>query len=155
MVYCRAMTEEVSFHIRKSRSGKGLFAARSIKKGEFVIEYTGKRMPTKEADELSTRYLFDLENGWTIDGSPMSNIARWINHSCEPNCETDIQDERILIFAVRDIAVGEELSFDYGEEYFDEFIKPVGCTCNACVSSPAPTHRLRDSLRSNKVLDAA
>lgn len=110
----------------------GLFARVPIKKGGLVIEYTGKRLPTKLADELDTKYLFEIDEDWTIDGSPRTNTARYINHSCRPNCESDIRGGKILIFAVRDILEGEELSMDYGDEYFDEFIKPRGCRCDFC-----------------------
>ena len=125
------------YAIRKSRPGcgLGLFATDGFKTGEFVIEYTGKKIPTKEADDLNTRYLFEVDKHWTIDGSVRSNIARYINHSCFPNCESDVEEGRIIIRALRDIEAGEELSFDYGEEYFDEFIKPQGCKCDACAGA--------------------
>ena len=124
------------FRIARSGPGKGLglFTRAAIPARSFVAEYTGKRISTKEADTLPTRYLFEIDSKWTIDGSPRSNIARYINHSCAPNCEADIKGGRIMILAVRDIEAGEELTFDYGEEYFDEFIKPVGCKCKRCTS---------------------
>ncbi len=121
--------------------GLALFARRTFTEGEFVAEYTGRRIPTVEADALSTRYLFEIDKDWTIDGSPRSNIARYMNHSCFPNCETDIVDGKILITALRDIEIGEELTFDYGEEYFDEFIKPYGCRCVRCAEKSAVTSR--------------
>jgi SET domain-containing protein len=128
------MTEEYKrmFRIGRTSTGFGLFARRAFHKGEFVAEYTGRRIPTKEADALKTRYLFEIDKDWTIDGSPRSNTARYMNHSCDANCETDVVDERIVISAVSDIEIGEELTFDYGEEYFDEFIKPSGCKCVPC-----------------------
>lgn len=129
------MKTTAPYVIRRSRPGMGcgLFAARDIAAGEFICEYTGKKIPTKVADELETRYLFELDKKWTIDGSPRSNIARYINHSCCPNVEAEIDEgDRILIHAIRDIDKGEEFGIDYGEEYFDEFIKPVGCMCEGC-----------------------
>ena len=122
------------FAIRKSRPGlgHGLFATAPLKSGDFVLEYTGRKIPTPHAGSLSSRYLFEIDRRWTIDGSSRSNIARYINHSCNPNCEGDIRDGRILIYAARDIKKGEEFTIDYGEEYFDEFIKPVGCKCVKC-----------------------
>jgi len=120
------------FRIGRTSTGFGLFARRVFHKGEFVAEYTGRKISTKEADALNTRYLFEIDKDWTIDGSPRSNIARYMNHSCDPNCETDIVDGRIVVSALRDVQVGEELTFDYGEEYFDEFIKPIGCRCIKC-----------------------
>lgn len=120
--------------IRRSHPGlgKGLFADREIARGAFVAEYTGTRIPTAYADILKTRYLFELDDTWTIDGSSPANVARYINHSCEPNCEADIRDGRVYISAVRDVRAGEEITIDYGDEYFDEFIRPVGCKCSKC-----------------------
>jgi len=115
----------------RTKTGKGLFACVEIPKGEFIVEYTGEKIPTKVADALKTRYLFELDDDWTIDGESLSNIARYINHSCEPNAEAEIHDDHILISAIRDIKAGEEISIDYGDEYFDEFIKPTGCKCGA------------------------
>lgn len=128
---------QARFAIRKSRPGlgQGLFATTNVRKGDFILEYTGKRIPTTHADTLKTRYLFEIDRAWTIDGSSRSNIARYINHSCMPNCEGEIRDGAVLIYASRDIKKGEELSIDYGQEYFDEFIKPVGCKCDHCTRS--------------------
>lgn len=111
--------------------GKGLFALVLIKKGDFILEYTGERIPTEVADDRKSRYIFELDKDWAIDGQSFENTARYINHACDPNCEVIIEDEHINIYAVRDIPKGEELTFDYGEEYFDEFIKPNGCKCES------------------------
>jgi len=112
--------------------GQGLFAQCDIKKGEFILEYTGKKIPTAVADAMETsRYLFEIDEEWTIDGSPRSNTARYINHSCTPNTEAEIVDGHIMITAVQNIKKGEELTIDYDTEYFDEFIRPVGCRCAA------------------------
>ena len=126
------MNAHKSYRIGKSRSGKGLFAVEPFHKGERVIEYVGRRIPTREADKLKTRYLFDLEDGTTIDGSARTNAARWINHSCDPNCEARIEGGRVFVYALRGIAAGEEITIDYGDEYFDTFIRPAGCTCAKC-----------------------
>ena len=121
------------FVIKKAGTGlgKGLFAAQDIKEGEFLLEYTGVKIPAKDAEEMTTRYLFELDDTWTIDGSSRSNIARYINHSCDPNTEAEIRDGRIMIDAKRAIQKGEELTIDYDMEYYDEFIRPVGCKCGA------------------------
>lgn len=115
-------------------AGKGLFAGEAFKRGDFIIEYIGNKIPNSIADNLGTRYLFDLENGFTIDGSPMWNTARWINHACEPNVEAELdeEEEKIRILAMHDIEPGEELTIDYGEEYVSDFITPVGCKCKKC-----------------------
>lgn len=123
--------------IKRSKAGLGLYALEPIKKGAFIVEYTGKKIPTKVADELTTKYLFEINRTWTIDGSPRSNRARYINHSCAPNAESDVIKGQVLIFAIKNIAIGEEITFDYGEEYFDEFIKPMGCRCAKCAKSVA------------------
>jgi SET domain-containing protein len=118
--------------IIRSYAGLGLAAKEPIKRGDFVIEYVGKILTTKEAENHLGKYLFEVNSKWTIDGATRTNTARYINHSCKPNCEVEIKKERVLIFAKRDIAVGEELSYDYGKEYVDEFIKPYGCRCGKC-----------------------
>ena len=122
--------------VKKSHPGlgHGLYAAGGIRKWDFFVEYTGTRIPSPYADTLKTRYLFKLDHEWTIDGSMQNNLARYINHSCTPNCEAETHDGHILIFATRDITEGEELTIDYGDEYFDEFIRPVGCKCSRCVT---------------------
>lgn len=115
-------------------SGNGLFAIEPIPKGEFIAEYTGVRIPTKEADLHKGRYLFEIEGtNWTIDGEPSRSAAKYINHACEPNAEADVEDEHINIYAARNIDAGEEITIDYGKEYYDEFIKPHGCKCPARV----------------------
>jgi hypothetical protein len=121
------------FEIRDAGAGKGkgLFALRDYSFGEYVLDYTGKKIPTTLADTLSTRYLFELNKKWTIDGEDESNTARYINHSCDPNVEAEIKKSRIMIHAARDIEAGEEMTIDYGDEYFDEFIRPVGCRCGS------------------------
>ena len=125
---------QTRFEVRDSEraTGRGLFASVPIEKGEFVVEYTGKKIPTKVADTMtSARYLFEIDSEWTIDGEVESNIARYINHSCDPNAESEVHDGHILISAIRRIAAGEEITMDYGDEYYDEFIRPNGCKCCA------------------------
>ena len=126
----------VRIEVRKSRSGlgRGLFATADLKRGEHVVEYTGKRISAAEADKLKTRYLLEVDDAVTIDGSSYANIARYINHSCEPNCEGELNAERVFIAPLRDIPEGEELTLDYGDEYFNEFIRPAGCKCQKCVA---------------------
>ena len=127
-------TIDARFTIRKSAPGlgQGLFANAKIRKGDFVLEYTGKRIPTPAADRMKSRYLFEIDERWTVDGSSRANTARYINHSCDPNTSAEILAGRIMIFAVRAIKKGEELTIDYDKEYFDEFIRPAGCKCWKC-----------------------
>jgi SET domain-containing protein len=121
------------FRVGRSRTGLGLFATTLIRKGAFIIEYRGRRIPNKAADDLETKYMFELNSRWTIDGSPRRNIARYINHSCKPNAETDVVKGKIRITAIRTIHPGDEITYHYGRGYFDAFIKPKGCRCAACI----------------------
>ena len=118
----------------RSSSGLGLRACRDFKKSERLVEYTGPKIRTKRAEERPNRYLFELDDQWMIDGSPRTNLARYINHSCDPNAEAvhDEEQNRIFIEAIRRIKAGDEITFDYGKEHFDAYIKPVGCKCAKC-----------------------
>lgn len=118
-----------------------------IKKGSFIAEYWGRRIPNAEADKLNTRYLFKLNNRWTIDGSDRRNLARYINHSCKPNAETDVVRGAIVIRAIRNIAPGDEITYNYGRSYFETFIKPMGCKCRGC----SQTRRAKTPLRPHLV----
>lgn len=119
--------------IKSPNRGFGLTCKKTLKKGDFVIEYIGIKKTNKEVEEDTTKYLFELNNKYTIDGSPRWNLARYINHSCDPNCEVDvIAGRKIEIYAIKSIEPGTELTYDYGKEYFDEFIKPIGCKCEKC-----------------------
>ena len=118
--------------VKRSSAGLGLFAAKPIKKGDFIIEYTGEVLTKAEADERGGKYLFETSARRFIDGSGRENTARYINHACKPNCEIDIVRGKILVSALKNIKEGEELNYDYGEEYFDAYIKPHGCRCDPC-----------------------
>jgi len=127
------MKEKKTFKVKRSSAGLGLFSGEAIKRGEFVIEYTGNMLSHEEANRKGGKYLFEISSRRTVDGTGRKNIARYINHSCRPNCEVDIKRGRILIYAIKKIKAGEELSYDYGKEYFDEYIKPHGCKCLKCI----------------------
>lgn len=118
--------------VRKSASGCGLFADEAIPKNRFIIEYCGKIVSDAQAQKIGGKYLFDLENGKQIAGGTRANIARYINHSCRPNCEIRTTATRVFVYTTKKIKQGEELVYDYGEEYFDAFIKPTGCRCVKC-----------------------
>lgn len=143
--------ERTDFEVKMSLQegvGKGLFALKEYKKGDFIVEYTGVRIPTKIADEHKGRYLFEIDRKWTVDGEVSTNPARFINHSCDPNTEAEIEkgadrEGHIMIYAMRNIAPGEELYIDYGDEYFNEFIRPIGCRCGSanCRSTRSLTQR--------------
>src|SRR3954471_22903755 len=97
--------------------GKGVFATRPIAKGERIIEYKGKLITEAEADERygdddsNHTFLFLLDNDMVIDAYRNGNSARWINHSCDPNCEPFEEGNRLYIHAIRDIEAGDELSY--------------------------------------------
>lgn len=128
------MKDEIQkkYLVKRAGSGLGLFAAARFKKNEFVIEYIGERIVGKDAEGRYNKYLFEIDSKLTIDGSNRRNIARYVNHSCRPNCEVRIYAKRVRIWTTRPIKPGEELTYDYGKEYFDEYIKPFGCKCAHC-----------------------
>lgn len=123
------------FKVRVGRStaGLGLFACEEIPKRRFIIEYFGRDISEKEKYTSNSKYLFEINSKRTIDGTIRENLARYINHSCRPNCEIEIKKGRILVYSKRKIKEGEELSYDYGKEYFDEYLKPIGCKCSKCL----------------------
>lgn len=118
--------------IGRSNSGLGLFATGPFKKGEFIAQYWGRKLTEKQADVVNNKYLFELDDTWTIDGSTRRNTARYINHSCRPNGKIDISKGKIIIRAKRKIRPGEEITYNYGRNYFKAFIKPYGCRCAHC-----------------------
>ncbi len=128
--YPRPTKYKLSVH--KSVAGFGLFADQSIPKKKFVIEYWGKIVTDKEAEKIVGKYLFQVENGHTIAGGNRKNIARYINHSCRPNCEATMDGDRVFISSIKNIKPGDELTYNYGKEYFDYHIKPHGCRCVKC-----------------------
>lgn len=127
------------FKLRVARglSGKGIFALENIPKGKRIIEYIGREVPVEEQETTFGRYLFWTGRKKMIDGNVKENIARFVNHSCRGNCEADGPRGRVFIRSIRKIKAGEELTYDYGEEYFDEYIKPNGCKCKKCQSKPS------------------
>jgi hypothetical protein len=124
------------YRIGRSRTGLGLFATRPIKKGAKIIRYFGPLLDSKNEkhDGIENKYLFELNNRWTIDGSVRKNIARYINHACKPNSESDVnvRKRRVVIRAIKKIEPGEEINYDYGTDYFKAYLKPIGCKCDAC-----------------------
>ena len=88
-----------------------------------------------EANHRGGKYLFELNENWTIDGKGRNNLARYINHSCKPNTypELDDKEEHIYIYAKKNIKPGEELTYNYGKMYFNELIGKENCKCPACL----------------------
>lgn len=140
------------YRIGRSKTGLGLFATKPIKKGAKIIRYKGRMLDCnkKKDDAVENKYLFQISKRWTIDGSDRDNVARYINHACKPNAESDVSKakRRVVIRAIKAIAPGDEINYDYGEEYFKEYLKPIGCKCDACV---AKRKRKAAKLRAERV----
>ena len=128
---------------RSGVHGKGVFALKPIAKGERIIEYKGqvitwpeaqKRFPHDPNDPNHTFY-FHIDDDHVIDAKVGGNAARWINHSCAPNCEADETDGRVFIHALRNLKPGEELFYDYGliidERYTPKLKKEYECRCGS------------------------
>jgi uncharacterized protein len=110
-------------------AGKGLFAAQNIKKGTRIIQYIGQKISKEETAERlyqGNQYIFTFNDRYDIDGKTLKNKARYINHSCDPNCEVLLTQRTIWIVAKRDIQAGEELSYNYGFT-----AKQYRCQCGA------------------------
>src|SRR6185437_4544055 len=131
-----AIPQNKPYRVGRSRTGLGLFATQPIKKGSKIVRYFGPLLDSrkKKEDAIENKYLFELTNRWTIDGSVRANIARYINHACKPNAESDVKPRKrkVVIRAIKNIAPGEEINYDYGTDYFKAYLKPIGCKCDAC-----------------------
>ncbi len=132
--------------VQKSKvHGTGVFAAIDISKGQRIIEYIGRKVKRSEGDLISEKrikkylkskttgsvYIFELNSRYDIDGSPLYNKARYINHSCKPNCEVDIKRGRIWISSIKNIKCGDELTYDYGYEFDKDDYKDHDCKCGS------------------------
>jgi SET domain-containing protein len=128
---------------RSGVHGKGVYAARAFAAGERIMEYTGevitweealRRHPHDPSDPQHTFY-FHIDEGHVIDGKEHGNSAKWINHACEPNCESDEVGGRVFIHALRDIEAGEELFYDYrlviDERHTAKLKRAYACHCGS------------------------
>ena len=148
------------YRIGRSKTGLGLFATQKIKKGTKIIRYFGPMLDSKNKkhDDIDNKYLFEINNRWTIDGSVRKNIARYINHTCRPNAESDVNSRtrKVVIRAIKTIQPGEEINYDYGTDYFKIFLKPIGCKCDHCEKkrakkrAEARAEKLRLKLKAEK-----
>ena len=128
---------------RSGVHGKGVFALQDIAEGETLIEYKGEVVSWEEAQDRHPHdpsdpnhtFYFHVNEDRVIDGGVRGNAARWINHSCDGNCEADERDGRIFIVALRNISAGEELSYDYGliieERYTPKLKAEYPCWCGS------------------------
>ena len=132
--------------VKKSKvHGHGIVATKNIKKGTQIIEYIGEKVLKSEGNKRSEKrikkylnskktgsvYIFELNKKYDIDGSPSYNKARYINHSCNPNCEVDIVKNRIWISSIKGIKKGDELTYDYGYEFNKDDYKDHVCKCGS------------------------
>ncbi len=130
---------------RSKIHGTGVFATQKIPKNTDIIQYVGEKISKKEGDRRSSLrikkflnskitgsvYIFELNKKFDIDGSPLYNKARYINHSCEPNCEVNIKNNQIWISSIKKINTGDELSYDYGYEFDKDDYKDHICKCGS------------------------
>ena len=140
--------------IRRSKiHGNGAFAKKNIKKGTRIIQYIGKKITKAEAEKVSEKdgiFIFELNKKWDIDGNMPENTAKFINHSCDPNCTFEIKNNQIWIKARKNIKMGEELSYNYG---FDlDGYKKYPCRCGAknCVGYILDKDHWKKIKRQNK-----
>src|SRR3979411_333492 len=155
-----AISSKKPYRIGRSRTGLGLFATKPIEKGAKIFRDFEPRLDSrkKKDDAIENKYLFELNGRWTIDGSVRENIARYINHACKPNAESDVmpRKRKVVIRAIKNIEPGEEINYDYGTDYFKAYLKPIGCKCAACAKkrkkkrAEARAERLRLKAREEK-----
>lgn len=133
-----------SVRVGRSATGLGLFAAKPLAKNDYIVTYRGKRIPTAQAQRRERRsrakYMFEIDRRWTIDGASRRNLGRYLNHSCAPNAQAVLRAGKIVFVALRAIAPGEEITLDYGDEYFVLYIEPLGCRCAACAGKRGRKH---------------
>jgi SET domain-containing protein len=152
------MPRKKVFRVARSRTGLGLFAIEPIRKGAFIVEYRGRKITTKEAERLEARgnrYLYEINNRWTIDGTNRKNLGRYANHSCRPNAESHTIGHKVIIRAIRNIKPGVEITYDYGDDYLANVITRRRCKCEKCRAKRAEARakaraRQRRALRRKK-----
>ena len=127
--------QKTDYAIKRTATGLGFFTLKPIPKDKKIIEYIGLILTKEEADKKGGKYLMMLDKDNFIDGSPRSNAARYINHSCKPNAKAFRTGVRVWIWSIKAIKAGEEITYDYGKKYFNAQIKPKGCKCSACIKN--------------------
>ncbi len=123
--------------VKRSKTGLGLFAVELIPKNKCIIEYIGRTLSRKEEYTSKSKYLFAVNSKKTIDGASRKNIARYINHSCRPNSVIETWKKRVWVLSKKNIKPGEEITYDYDTEYWNEHIRPKGCKCFKCLETPS------------------
>lgn len=140
------MPRKKPFRVGRSRTGLGLFATEPIKKKKFIVEYRGRRLTTEQADKLEARgnrYLYEINSRWTIDGTSRKNLGRYANHSCRPNAELHQLNGKVIIRAIKSIKPGDEITYDYGRDYYRNVITPSRCKCAKCREKRNAARRAR------------
>ncbi len=136
--------KKIWFKKKSSVHGRGLFASQNIKKGYQIIEYVGDKVTKREGDRRADKqinkakkynkngmvYVFELNKRYDIDGGVPYNHARLINHSCNPNCEVVIDNNRLWISAIKNIKKNNELSYNYGYSYDTDYGEHI-CKCGS------------------------
>lgn len=123
------------FRVGRSLTGLGLFATREIPKKGRITRYRGPLLDHDAAikvESTGNRYLFEVNDKWTIDGKARSNVARYANHSCNPNAEAYYYANGVYIRALRRIKPGEEIAYHYGMDYLRNVIGISNCKCGRC-----------------------
>jgi uncharacterized protein len=138
------------FRISRSYTGLGMFATKPFKRRDYIATYRGPHITNEESEKREQRgatYMFALNKTHTIDGSPRYNIARYINHSCRPNAEPVARNGGMVIIASKKIEPEEEITYDYGKDYFSYFLEAGGCKCTWCRAKKARKRRKARMLR--------
>jgi len=149
--------------------GVGIFASENIKKNSKIIQYIGEKITKKEGDKRSSDrikkylnkknegsvYVFELNRKYDIDGSPLYNKARYINHSCSPNCEVDVVNNEIWISSIKSLKKGDELFYDYGylfdeDDFSDHLCKCGSAKCIGYIISQDDWPKYKKFLKKNK-----
>ncbi len=141
-----------SRHLRvgRAKSGLGLFARVPIRRGQFIVRYSGRKIRTETTDDLDNRYMFEINTRWTIEGSSRRNMARYINHACRPNAGPYFVKHVIKIRAIKNIKAGDEITYHYGRNYVDAYIKARGCRCDHCARKRAKLRAERRAAKARK-----
>ena len=165
-----AASADAGVEVRQSPiHGSGVFATRTIPEDAIILEYTGERINEAEIDVrypenmdgLNHTFVFGIRHDLNIDGGAGGNESRWINHSCEPNCDSFDRDDRIFIRAAKRIRAGEELTYDYaieaGEPITADLMRRWPCVCGTkfcrgtvLVHEPKPKTRKKPGKKTKK-----
>ena len=140
------MPRKPAFRLGRSRTGLGLFATAPIKKRALIVEYKGRKLTTEQADVLEARgnrYLYEINSRWTIDGTTRRNLCRYANHSCRPNAKARTVGHQVFLRAIKNIKPGDEITYNYGRDYFLNVITRRGCKCDKCRAKRAAAQAKR------------